>query len=92
MASGCACVASDVAGARAQIDNGITGLLVPPRNPRALGEAINWLINHETERESMQQAARAHVLESHTLAAFANRLEAAYADMLGRGRGDMTHG
>ena len=77
MASGCACIASDVAGARAQLHDGL-GLLVPPRDPQALRQALEWLLAHPREREQMGARARAHVLADHTLEAMGQRWLAVY--------------
>ncbi|HEY6867168.1 MAG TPA: glycosyltransferase family 4 protein [Candidatus Eisenbacteria bacterium] len=41
MASGTPVVASDIAGYRDVVERGTSGLLVPPRDPRALAEAIH---------------------------------------------------
>lgn len=82
MASGCACIASNVAGARAQIDDRVTGLLVPPRDPEALRMAIEYMINNKSHRESMGQVAYAHVQKDHSLEAMGKRWEAVYLEVL----------
>jgi glycosyltransferase involved in cell wall biosynthesis len=82
MASGCACIATDVAGARAQIDHNVTGMLVPPRNPDALRDAIDYMLTHPSHKESMAFVARKHVEKSHTLNAMAERWEAVYEKVL----------
>lgn len=78
MACGCACVSSDVAGPRAQIDHGITGLLVPPRDSDQLAKAIRWLLDHPTEREAMGLRARAWAESEATLEAMGRRWIATY--------------
>lgn len=83
MASGLPCIASDVAGARAQIDDGETGVLVPPRDPQALREAIEWLMAERGWREGLGAEARRHVLADHTLDAMGRRLEAVYREVIG---------
>ncbi len=57
MSCGCACIASDVAGSRAQILPGVTGLLYPPRDPCALADAIHYLVEKPDERESLGRNA-----------------------------------
>jgi mannosyltransferase len=84
MASGCACVASDVAGARAQIESGITGVLVPPRDPLALRETLDWLIEDGESRRALGAAARAHVERDHSLDAMARRWEEVYRQVMRR--------
>ena len=81
MACGCAVVASDVAGARAQVHSGM-GILVPPRNPAALGAALDWLAAHPKEAGIMGEAARYHVEQEHSLIATARRWEAVYQRVL----------
>lgn len=82
MASGCACIASDVAGPRAQIHEGL-GILVPPRNPAAIREAIYTLADNKELRESMGAKAREHVVKEHNLAAMGRRFEKVYQDIIG---------
>lgn len=82
MASGCACVASDVAGARAQVEHGETGLLVPPRDPVALRDALDWLMGDGDLRRRLGQAARAHVEAEHSLEAMGRRWEGVYGAVL----------
>jgi hypothetical protein len=72
LASGCACIASDVAGARAQIHDGV-GILVPPRDPMAIRQAIYLLQSDKKLREQMGKNAREHVLQDHTLEAMGKR-------------------
>lgn len=79
MASGCACIASDVAGARAQINHGINGWLIEPHNPGKLAGAIELLLDDEGLRTRLGAAARVYA-ESHcSLDAMARRWELAYA-------------
>jgi len=78
MAAGCACVASDVAGARAQIVDEVNGLLVPPRDAVALRAAIQRLIDDPALVQRLGEAARAHVEKGHTLEAMARRWEDVY--------------
>jgi glycosyltransferase involved in cell wall biosynthesis len=82
MASGCAVIASDVAGPRAQIHEGM-GVLVPPRDAKALREALDWLTRDHETREAMGKLAREHVLADHTLDAMGQRWEAVYTAVLG---------
>ena len=52
-ASGCAVVTTDVPGCRDAIKNGLTGLLVPPRNVKCLSDAISILIDDTARRKAM---------------------------------------
>lgn len=82
LASGCACIASDVAGARAQIDHRVTGLLVPPRDPMALRGAIEYMIDNPSHRESMAYVAYTHSQKHHTLEVMARNWERAYQEVI----------
>ena len=83
MASGCACIASDVAGPRAQIRHSIDGLLVPKRDPLALREAIVQLVGDKNMRGALGQNARMHVERHHNLLEVGRRFEAVYREVLG---------
>jgi L-malate glycosyltransferase len=61
MAAGKACVGTRVGGIPEVIDDGVTGLLVPPRDPPALATAIVRLLNDPEERASMAKAGLARV-------------------------------
>ena len=57
-ASGRAVVTTNVPGCRDAIEPGVTGLLVPPRDGVALGEAIGRLLRDPALAESMGRAGR----------------------------------
>lgn len=67
MASGCACIGTDVIGVREVIQHGVTGLLVPENNAPALAEAIAMLINDSEKAENLGKAARNSVQQLFTL-------------------------
>jgi len=67
MASGCACIGTDVIGVREVIQHGVTGLLVPENNAPALAEAIALLINDPEKAENLGRAARNIVQKHFTL-------------------------
>jgi glycosyltransferase involved in cell wall biosynthesis len=56
--AGCAIVATDVDGIPEALDQGDSGMLVPPRQPAALAEAIIELLSDEGKRESYRERAR----------------------------------
>lgn len=70
MASGRAVVATRVGGAPESLLDGVTGLLVPPRDPAALAEAIVKLAKDRDLRERMGAAGRARVAELFSLRAY----------------------
>jgi glycosyltransferase involved in cell wall biosynthesis/ribosomal protein S18 acetylase RimI-like enzyme len=52
-------VATDIRGCRQVVDHGVNGLRVPPRNSRALAEAIERLANDADARRRMGDASHA---------------------------------
>ena len=52
-------VATNVRGCRQVVEHGVNGLLVPPRDPRALAEAIRHLAEDGPLRAQMAAVARA---------------------------------
>jgi len=60
-ACGCAIVATDVPGCREVVEHNSTGLLVPPRDPRALAAALSALITDRSLRNRLAAAALAKV-------------------------------
>jgi len=61
MASGRPIVATAVDGVVDVVEPGATGLLVSPRDPRGLAEAVGWMLSHPGEAERMGGAGRALV-------------------------------
>jgi phosphatidyl-myo-inositol alpha-mannosyltransferase len=58
MASGTAIVASDIHGYKGVVRRGREGLLVPPRDPKAIAAAVARLLNDDEERLAMAAAGR----------------------------------
>lgn len=61
MASGIPVIASDVGGVRELVEDGVTGLLSPPRDARALAERIERLRAEPALRRTMGRNARARI-------------------------------
>jgi glycosyltransferase involved in cell wall biosynthesis len=76
MAAGCACIASDVIGVRGVIEEGVTGLLVPEGDVRALAEAVARLLRDTELAARLGAAARERALAEHGLALMRERYEA----------------
>ena len=74
MACGLPAVASRISGIPELVDDGVSGILVPPGNPAALADALERLAADPDLRCRMGRAARARVLESFDLARNAARL------------------
>jgi glycosyltransferase involved in cell wall biosynthesis len=78
MAYGRAVVATAVGGHVDAIEDGVTGVLVPPRDPAALRAAIERLLGDPVERARLGANARAVALERFSRAEAAERLLDAY--------------
>jgi glycosyltransferase involved in cell wall biosynthesis len=57
-ASGRAIVTSDAPGCREVVRHGVNGLLVPPRDPKALADAIQTLLENPALRQQMARRGR----------------------------------
>jgi glycosyltransferase involved in cell wall biosynthesis len=80
MAAGRPAVASDIAGVREQIDDGIDGLVVPPGDPSALADAIERLVRDRSLRVAAGAAGREKVAQRFTVAGAAAGLTATLAE------------
>lgn len=78
MASARAVVASNVGGLPEIIDDGVNGLLVPPRDPEALARALMRLIETPELRNQLGDAARTRVERKFTWEHVANETTKAY--------------
>jgi glycosyltransferase involved in cell wall biosynthesis len=65
------------------ITNGETGLLVPPRNPDALAQAILRVVENPTRARAMARAGRKRVEREFSTAIKVERTEALYRRLLG---------
>lgn len=66
MACGTPAICTDVASMPEVVDDGVTGFVVPARDPQALSARLLWLRDHPAEAIAMGQAARQRVLEKFT--------------------------
>ena len=78
MASRKPIVATRVGGVPEMLDHGVTGLLVPPRDPDALAAALANLLQCPTLAAALAARARAVVEERFTVSARARTLSAVY--------------
>jgi rhamnosyl/mannosyltransferase len=62
--------------------HGVTGLMVPPANPRALAEALNQLLGDENLRRQLGQQAQQRARTVFSADAMCARLHAVYAEVL----------
>ncbi|MDP9312693.1 MAG: glycosyltransferase [Chloroflexota bacterium] len=82
MACGRPVIGSAVGGITYTLADGVTGLLVPPREPHALAAALQKLLMDDTLRETMGRAARERVERKFTWATVAERTAALYQTLL----------
>ena len=71
-------VATDVGGNREAVEDGVTGLLVPPRDPQALAAAIGRLVSDETLATRLGQTGRSRFQERFSLDRMLQQLHAVY--------------
>jgi glycosyltransferase involved in cell wall biosynthesis len=82
MAAGLPVVATGVGGTPEVVVDGITGLLVPPRDPDALAQAITRLLHDPDLRLQMGQAGRERVASHFTVARMVEQTEQLYEQLL----------
>jgi glycosyltransferase involved in cell wall biosynthesis len=78
MACGIPAICTDVASMPEVVEHGVTGFVVPPNDPLALGERLCWLQAHPGEARAMGAAGRRRVLEHFTWPAVVRRCLAIY--------------
>ena len=83
MAAGVPVVASAVGGIPEQIRHQREGLLVPPANAQALGEAVLQLLNNPSRMQRLGQAGKQRVLSQFRLETMVQQTEDVYRTMLG---------
>ena len=82
MAMGKPVVATNVGGIPELVEEGQTGFLVPPRDPKAVADRVLSLCRDSARRLQMGRAARARVESTFTVHAVTARLEGIYARSL----------
>jgi len=87
MACGVPVVATAVGGLTDTVVDGVTGDLVPPRQPRALGAALRRLLGDEMRRLEYAAAAGDRAGHSYSWRRVATQLTAVYAALAGRTAG-----
>ncbi len=75
-------VASAVGGILEVVEDGVTGLLVPPRHPARLAEALTALLADRGRAEAMGKAGRVRVEERFSWSSVAARTETLYAEAI----------
>jgi glycosyltransferase involved in cell wall biosynthesis len=75
-------VASRVSAIPEIVVDGVTGLLVPPRDPKALAEAIIALLQDREQAEAMGQAGRERVERYFSVQRMVQQTEALYEELI----------
>ena len=74
-------VASNVHGIPDVVENGLTGILIPPKDVRALSRALLRLLRDPDERRRMGRAGRDMVAARYDWSANARQMQALYSDL-----------
>lgn len=82
MSFGLPVVSTAVDGIPEAVVDGVTGALVPPENPPALGRALNGLLSDPARRRSFGEAGRVRAATEFTLDDMIERLCGVYSDLL----------
>jgi glycosyltransferase involved in cell wall biosynthesis len=82
-ASGLAVVASNIRGCREVVRDGVTGILVEPREVDPLYRAILRLVDEPETRREMGRVGRAHIVENFNAAQVLDRLADYYRELTG---------
>lgn len=85
-ACGRACVTTDTPGCREIVRHGVNGLLVPPKDIDALGDAVRQLIDDPELRQSYGLRGREIALQEFTLRQVVEETIALYRSLLGGDR------
>ena len=83
-------VATDIVGCREVVQQGETGLLVPPKDPFVLHDAMLRLMNDTLLRQQMSGKARAHVVEKYEQKTLWQALLLAYNQALRANQSECT--
>ncbi len=81
MSAGTPVIASDIAGYRDVIEDGVTGLLVPPTDDNELAKAIIHLLRNTTRNRQLSQAAQKAV-QQYDWVRVTGKIEAYYKELL----------
>jgi len=79
-----AVVATTVGGIPEVVEDGVTGLLVPPRNSAALAEKIGLLLDDTDGRIRLGEAARGNIEKHYSLEAMGETLLGLYASLIAK--------
>jgi glycosyltransferase involved in cell wall biosynthesis len=84
MASGTAVAATNTGGTPEIVRDGMEGILIPPRNPEALADAIGVLIDDPRLREELGRNGAARVLQEFAVDRYVARTLEVYEQAVSR--------
>jgi glycosyltransferase involved in cell wall biosynthesis len=84
MAAGKAVIATDAGGAAEAVEDGVTGFVVPPKDPAAIAEKILLLAGDEKMRLRMGSAGRLRAEKLFSIEENVRETERVYHELLGR--------
>jgi len=76
-------VATNIGGSAEQVEHGVTGLLVPPRDAESMANAILEILKDADLQQSMGKAGRERVIKEFSLNRVCGRLEDLYGRLIG---------
>lgn len=82
MACGKAVIGSDIPGISEVITHGINGVLVPPKDPKALAEAITRLLEDRSLRRRLGENARKMMVEKYSWQKISEKIEGIYYEAI----------
>lgn len=83
MAAGTVVVGTDAGAVPEIIEDGVTGMIVPPSDADAMARAIAYVLDHPQEAETWRRAARKNVERRFSLERYVNGVERVYEELLG---------
>lgn len=86
MAAGRAVVATRVGGVPDLVDDGVSGMLVPPRSPRAVADAVVALLADGERRRHLGEAGRKRVYPAYAVERLVADVERLYRELMSAGR------
>lgn len=91
MAAGAPAVATKVGGNPEAVEDGVSGLLVPPRDAGALARAISLLLENRELARRLGQAGRRRVVERFSIERMVRETESLYLKLLSDSQGWLDH-
>jgi glycosyltransferase involved in cell wall biosynthesis len=91
MAAGVPVIATKVGGTPELVEDGATGLLVPPRDSAALGQAMTLLLEHPETARRIGAAGRSDVTSRFSIDKMVHDTQSLYVKLLSSTRARVGH-